>query len=69
MFREKCVILQPEKNIMEQIIYRITLFVTGIINILMAGVLLMGSKPYRQYTVYFRTRMLTVVWIGVLGLG
>ena len=54
---------------MEQIIYRIALFVTGIINILMAGVLLMGSKPYRQYAVYFRTRMLTVVWISVFGLG
>ena len=54
---------------MEQLIYRIALFVTGIINLLMAGKLLVGSKPYRQYAVYFRTRMLTALWVGVFGLG
>lgn len=54
---------------MEQLIYRIALFVTGIINLLMAGMLLKSSKPYREYAVYFRTRMLTVLWVGVFGLG
>ena len=54
---------------MEQLIYRIALFVTGIINLLMAGKLLVGSKPYRQYAVYFRTRILTALWVGVFGLG
>ena len=54
---------------MEQLIYRIALFVTGIINLLMAGKLLKGSMPYKQYAVYFRTRMLTALWVGVFGLG
>lgn len=54
---------------MEQLIYRIALFVTGIINLVMAGMLLRGSKPYRQYAVYFRTRMLSALWVGVFGLG
>ena len=54
---------------MEQIIYRAALFVTGVINLLMAGMLIKGSKPYRQYVIYYRTRMLTSLWIGVFGLG
>ncbi len=54
---------------MELLIYRIALFVTGVVNLLMAGMLLMGSRKYRQYAVYYRTRMLTVLWIGVFGLG
>lgn len=68
-FCEKSCTFAPEINDMEQLIYRIALFVTGIINILMAGMLLQGSKPYRQYAVYFRTRMLTTLWVGVFGLG
>ena len=54
---------------MEQIIYQAALFLTGVINLLMAGLLLRGSKPYRQFAVYYRTRMLTALWIGVFGLG
>lgn len=54
---------------MEQIIYRAALFITGIINLLMAGMLLRGSKSYWQYAVYYRTRLLTALWIGVFGLG
>ena len=54
---------------MEQIIYRAALFITGIINLLMAGMLLRGSKSYWHYAVYYRTRLLTALWIGVFGLG
>jgi hypothetical protein len=53
----------------EQAIYRASLFLTGIINLLMAGMLIWGSKPYRQYAVYYRTRMLASLWIAVFGLG
>lgn len=35
----------------------------------MAGLLLWGSRPYRQYTIYYRTRLLTTLWIAVFGLG
>lgn len=69
VFVKKVVSLHQKSTIMEQLIYRIALFVTGIINLLMAGKLLVGSKPYMQYAVYFRTRMLTALWVGVFGLG
>lgn len=54
---------------MEQTIYRASLFLTGIINLLMAGMLIGGSKRYGQYPVYHRTRMLAALWIAVFGLG
>ena len=54
---------------MEQAIYRASLFLTGFINLFMAGMLIWGSKPYRQYAVYYRTRMLASLWIAVFGLG
>lgn len=54
---------------MEQIIYRSALFLTAIINLIMAGMLYSGSKAYRQYAVYYRTRLLTTLWIAVFGLG
>lgn len=54
---------------MDLIIYRSALFITGIVNLIMAGILIKGSSPYRQYEVYFRTRMLTALWIAVFGLG
>jgi hypothetical protein len=54
---------------LEQLIYRSALFFTGIINFVMAGLLLWGSRPYRQYSVYYRTRLLTTLWIAVFGLG
>ena len=54
---------------MEHTIYRIALFLTGMINLAMAGMLLRGSKPYRQYAVYYRTRLLTTLWLAVFGLG
>lgn len=69
VFVKKVVPLHQKSTIMEQLTYRIALFVTGIINLVMAGMLLKSSKPYREYAVYFRTRMLTVLWVGVFGLG
>jgi hypothetical protein len=53
----------------EQIFYRSILFLTGIINLVMAGMLLVGSKPYKKYTVYYRTRLLTTLWIAAFGIG
>lgn len=53
----------------EQIFYRSILFLTGIINLVMAGMLLVGSKPYKKYTVYYRTRLLTTLWIASFGVG
>ena len=54
---------------MEQTIYRIALILTGIINLIIAGWLFWGSKAYKQYGVYHRTRLLTMLWIAVFGLG
>ena len=54
---------------MEQTIYRIALILTGVINLGLAGWLFGGSKPYKQYDVYYRTRLLTTLWIAVFGLG
>ncbi len=53
----------------EQIFYRSILFLTGIINLVMAGMLLVGSKPYKKYTIYYRTRLLTTLWIASFGVG
>lgn len=54
---------------MEQTIYRGALFLTGLINLVMAVMLLKGSKSYRPYAIYYRTRLLTTLWIAVFGLG
>ena len=54
---------------MEQLIYQAALFLTGVVNLLMAGMLMRGNSPFRQFAVYYRTRMLTALWIAVFGLG
>jgi hypothetical protein len=54
---------------MEQIIYRISLVLTGLINIAMAVSLLRNSAKYRKYQTYLTTRRLTVVWLAMFGLG
>ena len=54
---------------MELTIYRAALFLTGFINLLMAGFVFSGSRVYRQYSVYYRTRMLTTLWIAAFGIG
>ena len=54
---------------MEITIYRIALFLTGLLNLLMAGKLFIGSKSYRSYAIYYRTRLLTTLWIAAFGIG
>ena len=54
---------------MEILSYKAALLLTGVINLFMAAMLIKGSKPYRQYAIYSRTRLLTALWIGVFGLG
>lgn len=54
---------------MEQIIYRALLFLTGIINLVIAGMLFRGSKTYKPFTIYYRTRLLTTLWIASFGIG
>ena len=54
---------------MELTIYRAALFVTGIINVGMAAQLFGGCKPYRSYKTYYRTCMLTALWMAVFGIG
>ena len=54
---------------MELMIYRLALFLTAIINLIMAGMLWNGSKAYKKYAIYYRTRLLTTLWIAVFGLG
>lgn len=54
---------------MEQTIYRSALLLTGIINLVMAGWLFWGSRSYKQYDVYYRTRLLTTLWIAAFGIG
>jgi hypothetical protein len=54
---------------MEQTIYIVALVLTGLANLGMGAYLFSGSNAYRQQTVYYRSRMLTVLWQVVFGLG
>ena len=54
---------------MEMTIYRAALFITGLINLAMAANLFWGSKLYQSYAAYYRTRMLTTLWMAMFGIG
>ncbi len=54
---------------MEQAIYILTLVITGILNILLGVFLLRNVKSYRKLIDYYRTRLLTVVWLFSFGIG
>lgn len=54
---------------MEDLIYRIALIVTGLVNIGMAGFLLLHNGRYTKYPTYYLTRILTVVWLVAFGIG
>ena len=54
---------------MEDIIYRIALIVTGLVNIGMAGFLLLHNGRYTKYPTYYMTRILTVIWLVAFGIG
>ena len=52
---------------MEQTIYVIALVLTGLTNLGMGAYLYSGSNAYRQQTVYYRSRLLTVLWLVTFG--
>ena len=54
---------------MEELIYRIALVVTGLINIGMAGYLASRTGRYAKYPTYRRTRILTTIWLIAFGIG
>lgn len=54
---------------MEYLLYQLSLFITGIINLVMAGMLYRGNKHYKRFAIYYRTRLLTTLWIVAFGLG
>jgi len=54
---------------MEQLAYRIALFLTGVYLLLLAGYMSKNSRPFRRYAIYYRTRMLSSVWFFTFGLG
>lgn len=54
---------------MEQIIYRITLFLTGVYLLMLAGHTWLNSHSFSNYVTYYRTRLLSVVWFATFGLG
>ncbi len=54
---------------MEELLYRIALVVTGIINIGMAGFLALHTGRYAKYSTYRMTRILTIIWLMAFGIG
>lgn len=66
---ETVLLCVPLQQIMELTIYRTALFLTGLINLAMAAILFCGSKIYRSYVAYYRTRMLTTLWMATFGIG
>ena len=54
---------------MEHAIYRIALVLTGLLNMGMTVVLLRHNISYVKYPTYYRTRILTIVWLMAFALG
>ena len=54
---------------MEETIYRITLLITGLINLGMAAVLQRHTNRYVKYPAYRMTRILTSIWITAFAIG
>lgn len=54
---------------MDQLLYRITLVLTGLVNLGMAGYLLRNTGRYSNYPTYRMTRILTVVWLIAFAIG
>ena len=54
---------------MAEALYRITLVLTGLMNLGMAVVLLRHTSRYVKYPTYRITRILTVIWLTAFGLG
>ena len=53
----------------EQAIYRITLLLTGLVNLGMAIFLMRHTHQYRRYQTYRMTRILTTLWLVAFGVG
>lgn len=53
----------------EQQFYNLSLLLAGIVNLMMAAVLLYNNFYYRDYVVYFRSRQLTALSLAVFGAG
>ena len=60
---------ENQLTIMEELIYRIALIATGIINIGMAGYVALHTGRYAKYPTYRTTRILTIVWLIAFGIG
>lgn len=54
---------------MENLIYRLALIVTGLINFGMAGSLALRTGRYAKYPTYHTTRILTTIWLVAFGIG
>ena len=54
---------------MEETLYRITLFITGLINLGMAVYLQCHTSRYVKYHIYYLTRILTAVWMASFAIG
>ena len=54
---------------MELDLYKVSLVFMGLLNLVLAGWLLLGSKPYRQYKDYHRTRIAAAIWMIAFALG
>lgn len=52
-----------------RLIYKLSLIIGAVANLLMAASLLIKQKQYRKYTVYFRARWFTILWLGVFAAG
>ena len=54
---------------MELQLYNLSLLIVGMLNLSMALGLLVNNYAYRHYPVYYRSRMLTMVFYTVFGIG
>ncbi len=54
---------------MEHQIYVFTLIMTGALNLLIAMFLIKDNKIYREQKIYYRTRILTIIWLISFGFG
>ena len=51
------------------LIYKLSLIIGAIANLLMAASLFAGQKVYRRYTIYSRARKFTILWLAAFAVG
>ena len=54
---------------MEETIYRITLLLTGLMNLGLAAAVQRHTSRYVKYPVYYRMRILFVIWLTSFAIG